>query len=158
MKNAILVSILLGILFLSGCSGSKNQATTTLLKATTTVGQPTTTLQQATTTINLAAPTTTLTQTTLSTTSTISTGPKTYYVQIKNFAFNPMVLNIKKGDTVTWINMDNAPHQVVSDSGSEISSDTLSNAKKYTKVFNTAGTFNYHCSIHQLMKGSIVVE
>jgi len=27
-----------------------------------------------------------------------------------------------------------------------------------SKTFDTAGTFNYHCSIHPSMKGQVIVE
>lgn len=87
-----------------------------------------------------------------------NTAAQTYNVAINNFAFSPAYLSIKAGDTVIWTNKDSAPHTVTSDAGSELGSSTLSTGNTYSHTFNTAGTFNYHCSIHTMMKAKIVVE
>ena len=78
-------------------------------------------------------------------------------VVMKGFAFNPAELTVKKGTTVTWTNMDSAPHTVTSDSGSELSSATLSNGQSYSHTFTEAGTFAYHCGVHPTMKAKVVV-
>lgn len=79
-------------------------------------------------------------------------------VSISNFAFNPASLTIKQGDTVTWTNQDSAPHTVTSDSGNELASTKLASGQTYSHTFNTLGTFDYHCSIHTMMKGKIIVQ
>jgi plastocyanin len=38
-------------------------------------------------------------------------------ITIQNMAFNPSTLHIPGGTTIIWINKDNVPHQVVSDTG-----------------------------------------
>ena len=84
--------------------------------------------------------------------------PKTYSVEIKSFAFNPATLTIKIGDSITWTNKDSVKHTVTSDSGNELDSELLSQNEVYTHTFNSAGTFNYHCTPHPYMKAKIVVE
>jgi amicyanin len=84
--------------------------------------------------------------------------PQTYSVNLKNFAFVPGELKIHIGDSVTWTNQDSVMHTVTSDSGSELSSKSLSNGQSYTHTFTTAGTYNYHCSPHPYMTGTIIVE
>ena len=79
-------------------------------------------------------------------------------IEIKNFAFSPSTLTINLGDTVTWTNEDSAPHTVTSNSGTELSSGTLSNGKTYSHTFNTAETFEYHCEIHNSMKAKVIVQ
>lgn len=79
-------------------------------------------------------------------------------VEIKGFAFSPATLTVKIGDSVTWTNMDSAPHTVTSDSGSELDSPTLSKGEIYSHTFNSAGTYNYYCTLHPSMKGKIIVE
>jgi len=86
------------------------------------------------------------------------TQPKTYNIKIEDFAFSQKELRIKVGDTVIWTNFDSASHTATSDAGNEISSTLLQKGKTYSKTFNTAGTFNYHCTPHSYMKGKIIVE
>lgn len=79
-------------------------------------------------------------------------------IEIKNYVFSPSSLTIKIGDTITWTNNDGVSHTITSDSGSELDSQTISDGQTYSHTFNSAGTFNYHCSIHTGMKGRIIVE
>jgi len=79
-------------------------------------------------------------------------------VFIKDFSFDSAEVTVKKGTIVKWTNQDSAPHTVTSDSGSELSSATLSNGQSYSHTFAEAGTFEYHCNIHPMMKAKVVVE
>jgi plastocyanin len=81
-------------------------------------------------------------------------------VNIKDFAFNPNTLMVKTGTTVTWVNLDMAPHTIASDPGSPVafSSGSLSTGASYQFTFSQPGTFAYHCSIHPKMTGTIVVQ
>ncbi len=79
-------------------------------------------------------------------------------VNIENFAFNPAVLTIKKGTTVTWTNMDSAPHTVNSDTQWELDSGSLSKGQSFSHTFNEAGTFDYHCAFHSMMTAKVIVE
>ena len=90
--------------------------------------------------------------------SPTSKNGQSYDVNIADFAFMPITLNINRGDKVTWTSGDSAPHTVKSDSGSELSSSTLTKGQTYSKTFNTAGTYSYHCSFHSMMKGKIIVQ
>jgi amicyanin len=75
-------------------------------------------------------------------------------VLIKDFKFQPPSITIKKGDTITWTHPGSASHTVkFKDSESPI----LKNGGKYSKTFNTAGTFDYECGIHPYMKGTVIV-
>lgn len=89
--------------------------------------------------------------------STPMTGSGSSQVEIKNFTFEPMMLSIAVGTTVTWKFDDSAQHTVSADDKSFVS-PALSNGQTYTHTFTTAGTFQYICSIHQYMKGTIVVK
>ena len=95
--------------------------------------------------------------TTPSQTTTPST-PKTYNIEIKDFAFSPSSLTINKGDTVIWTNKDSVSHPVTSDSGNELNSGTLSQGQTYSHTFSAAETFFYHCSVHPMMKAKIIVQ
>ncbi len=84
--------------------------------------------------------------------------PKNAAITIKNFAFSPSSMTISKGSKVTWTNEDSAPHTVTSDSGTVLNSATLHSGDSFSFTFNTAGTFTYYCSIHPMMKGTVIVE
>ena len=79
-------------------------------------------------------------------------------VAIKDFSFSPEEISVKKGDTVTWINGDSAPHTIASDSGGELNSGTLNKDGVYQHTFNDARVYTYHCGLHPSMKGKVVVE
>ena len=52
-------------------------------------------------------------------------------VNIQNFTFNPGMLTVKKGATVTWTNSDSAPHQIKSDT---FNSEVLNQAKFFLQL------------------------
>jgi len=81
-------------------------------------------------------------------------------VNIKDLAFSPSTLMVKTGTTVTWVNLDTAPHTITSDPGSPVafSSDSLSTGASYRFTFSQPGTFAYHCTIHPKMRGTIIVQ
>lgn len=85
------------------------------------------------------------------------TPPAVNAIRIIAFEFSPQAAMIKKGTTVTWTNQDSVSHTVTSDSGA-FASGQLSNGGTFSQTFNTAGTFDYHCSNHPSMKGRIIVE
>jgi len=78
-------------------------------------------------------------------------------VTIKSLAFNPSTLTVKQGANVTWGNADSTTHTVTSDTGL-FDSGNLNPGDSFTHQFNATGTFPYHCSIHTVMKGTIVVQ
>ena len=80
-------------------------------------------------------------------------------ILIKNFAFSPANLTIKTGTTVTWLNQDEAVHQIESDSKVQgvFLSNSLAYGESFTFTFIQAGTYTYHCTYHPTMKGAIMV-
>ena len=91
------------------------------------------------------------------TTAATSTAPVAgTAVGITNFAFVPATLTVKVGETVTWTNHDEAPHTIAAGDGSFHSPGMDANAT-YSFTFTKAGTFDYICSIHPFMHGTVVV-
>jgi len=78
--------------------------------------------------------------------------------------FAPERTTASKGDTVTWINEDTTLHTVTSgtpdegNSGSEFDSSYLAAGKKFEYTFDTAGTFDYYCTLHPYMTGKVEVR
>ena len=81
----------------------------------------------------------------------------TNIVELKGFAFNPPIITIKAGESITWINRDSAKHTVTSETGSELNSNLFGKDESYSHQFNTAGTYEYYCVPHPSMKGTVVV-
>lgn len=78
-------------------------------------------------------------------------------VELKDFAFNPPTLTVKAGTTVTFTNNDLTGHTVTADDGS-FESDILGQGDSTTIMFDTPGTFGYHCTPHPNMKLTVTVE
>jgi plastocyanin len=77
-------------------------------------------------------------------------------VTIDNFAFAPATLTVKVGGTVTWTNRDEEPHTVAATDGS-FHSPGMGTGATFSHTFGTAGKFDYVCSIHPSMHGTVVV-
>ncbi len=77
-------------------------------------------------------------------------------VTIQGFAFDPAELTVTVGTTVIWTNEDGAAHTISSDDGLW-DSGRLSQGGTYSRVFDQAGSFSYHCALHSSMRGTIVV-
>ena len=77
-------------------------------------------------------------------------------VTIDNFAFAPATLTVKVGSTVTWTNRDEEPHTVAASDGS-FHSPGMGTGATFSHTFSTAGKFDYVCSIHPSMHGTVVV-
>ena len=81
-------------------------------------------------------------------------------IAIKNFTFSPSNITIRAGTTVTWLNQDEAVHQIDSDSKAQVAfvSDSLPHGASFPFTFTQPGTYTYHCTYHPTMKGTIVVQ
>lgn len=77
-------------------------------------------------------------------------------VNIDGFAFVPATLTVSAGATVTWTNRDEEPHTVAASDGS-FHSPGMGTGATFSHTFPAAGTFDYVCSIHPMMHGTVVV-
>lgn len=121
--------------------GSYNYNTNTPYTAPTQNGQATQTLPTLVTT---PAPTTTV--------------ESNVMVSIKDFSFNPKTLTIKTGTKVIWTNNDSVPHTITSDSGNLLNSGVLPPGQSFSFTFTNLGTVNYHCSVHSMMKSTVIIQ
>lgn len=80
-------------------------------------------------------------------------------VEIKDYAYSPATITVKKGTTVTWTNQDSVRHDITPDEESDAfqGSELLSKGESYSFTFNTAGTYTYHCSPHPYMTAKVIV-
>ena len=89
--------------------------------------------------------------------SSTNTGPGTNEVIIQGYAYNPTSLTVPVNTTVKWVNKDPIPHTVTSDAGL-FDSGSIASGASFTQPFTTAGTYNYHCTIHPYMTAKIIVQ
>lgn len=90
---------------------------------------------------------------TQSATSQVSTAQMSE-ISIVDFHFEPDTLAVKKGTTVLWTNKDVVPHTVT---GDNFSSEPLTPGQSFSYTFKTDGIYQYHCSFHPQMKGTVLV-
>ena len=78
--------------------------------------------------------------------------------------FVPAEITVPAGSTVTWTNDDSTIHTVVQGSPSGGSGETpafdssiIANGATWEHTFDTAGEFDYYCSLHPFMTGKVTV-
>ena len=81
----------------------------------------------------------------------------TYDVSMQNSKFTPATITVAVNSTVKWTNNDSYNHNVKSNDGT-FQSPTLAGGATYTHTFTTAGTYNYVCTFHSGMTGTVVVQ
>ncbi len=77
-------------------------------------------------------------------------------VSIANFAFAPAATMIHVGDRVEWVNDDGAPHGVAHADGAR-GRDLMLPGERTTRRYDRAGRFDYVCSVHPFMRGTVEV-
>lgn len=98
------------------------------------------------------------TQPTTPTQPTQPAGPVlTSNVTLGNNFFNPANIQVSPGTTVTWSWPSGSDiHNVTFQDGTH--SPDQGPGTTFTRTFNTAGTFNYQCTLHGGMSGSVLVK
>ena len=87
----------------------------------------------------------------------MSAEPAAAQVEVKDFMFAPTTLTVAAGAQVTWVNKDDEPHTVVSDTG-VFRSGAMDTNESFSFKFDKPGTYHFTCSIHPRMVGTIVVK
>jgi plastocyanin len=79
-------------------------------------------------------------------------------VSMEGIAFEPGEVTVSAGDTVTWTNNDSVAHDVTADDFSSGDPGGMGVGDTFERTFDEAGTFDYVCTVHPGMEGSVVVE
>jgi plastocyanin len=79
-------------------------------------------------------------------------------VSMKDIQFQPGEVEVKAGDTVTWVNDDSVGHDVTGDDFSSGETGGMQGGDTYKHTFKKAGTFDYVCKAHPGMEGSVTVK
>lgn len=81
----------------------------------------------------------------------------THTIVMDGTAFAPASVTVAQGDRVVWQNKDPFPHTATSRDGS-FDSKGVAPGKSWSFVADRKGTFEYVCSFHPTMKGTLVVQ
>lgn len=76
-------------------------------------------------------------------------------INIKDDSFDPPVVQIAVGDTITWTNTVQTEHGIKAEF---FSSGNLRQGETFSYQFPTAGTYDYACGLHPDMIGQIIVK
>ena len=78
-------------------------------------------------------------------------------VNIYGSTFSPKSVTITAGDTIKWVNRDNANHQIYG-SGGRFISPILKHGQSWSFTFNAAGSYTYKDELHPKLTGTIGVK
>lgn len=87
-----------------------------------------------------------------------SPAPATGTVRIADVTLTPRTIDVATGGTVTWHDDDLTAHQLVSLAPNVMQSPRLEIGASYAQVFPSPGSYPYYCTIHNTMKGTVIVH
>lgn len=154
--------VLAAVLFAVGCtqSGSSTPAATQTPAPTTVATTAPTPATIVPTTVQTSVITVTSTPTwgTIKPTPTVTTTETTVYM--RNMSFTPTPLHVLPGTMITWRNEDDVTHAVQSSGihAGLFQSGNLIKGQEFSFTFGDVGTYDYICTLHPTMTGTIIVE
>jgi plastocyanin len=80
----------------------------------------------------------------------------TRVVHINDFRYDPKVLHVRTGETITFSNDDPEPHTITAKTAFD--SGSIDPGATWVHHFTRPGTYLYTCSFHPYMRGRIVVS
>lgn len=78
-------------------------------------------------------------------------------IEITKHSFSLPTVTVPAGATVTWVNHDDDAHTVVSTTAL-FRSPGLDTDDSYSYRFTQPGTYQYFCTLHPLMVGTVIVR
>jgi plastocyanin len=77
-------------------------------------------------------------------------------INIIDLDFDPREVTVVKGAEVAWTNIGQAPHTVTA-KDQAWTSELMQNGDRFTHVFDETGRFEYLCTLHPNMVGTVIV-
>ena len=81
--------------------------------------------------------------------------PSDHVVEVRQMAFVPSSITVRKGDRITFINRDIVMHDIA-EKKKAWQSHPLATGKSWTLTVMQSA--DYYCSIHPVMKGKIILK
>ncbi len=90
----------------------------------------------------------------------VTSASGTVPVVMKGLDFSPLTVHARVGQTVTWTNEDQAPHNVTYVSGPQFRSSQrrMAIGKRFSIHLSQPGTIHYICTLHSWMRASVIVS
>jgi plastocyanin len=85
------------------------------------------------------------------------TQPAAHTVTIGATAYQPATLTVAVGDSITWVNQDPFAHTVTAEEG-DFDSGDIPAGRSWTYTATAQGEFDYECTYHRTMKGTLRVK
>jgi plastocyanin len=82
----------------------------------------------------------------------------TVQVAITDFTFTPTAITVHSGDTVIWTNGDSVPHTATARDGKSFDTGTIDPNATGKVVFLKPGHYEYYCTVHPDMRGTVDVK
>lgn len=108
------------------------------------------------TTTTAGAPSETTAPSGETTTTTPESDDGVVVIDIRGFAFAPVDATVAVGTTVRWVNLDATEHTTTAGGGEW--NATLAANDTFEYVADTPGEYDYVCTIHMGMAGTLTVE
>jgi plastocyanin len=84
-----------------------------------------------------------------------SSSPSSGAIEARDFEFSQESRTVKAGEKVTWENTGEQIHNV---KGKGFFSRAIDPGESYSSMFRKPGTYDYVCTLHPQMKGTIRVD
>ncbi len=84
-------------------------------------------------------------------------GAATYTVIIDAVQYSPLVLTVRVGDTVVWVNRDPFPHTATAVDG-RFDSQSIESGGSWKFTPKKPGVIAYGCKFHPTMKATLRVQ
>lgn len=81
-----------------------------------------------------------------------------HVVEMRGMAFSPAALEVRRGDTIVWINRDIVPHTATSSRTAGWDTGPLPQGISGRYVARRAGEARYFCRLHPVMLGRLIVR
>ena len=81
--------------------------------------------------------------------------PKRHVIEMRAFAFEPVVLQVAVGDTIAWVNRDAVPHTATAE---KWDTGSIGAGATGVVVARGKGEHTYICAYHPSMKAKLVVR
>lgn len=82
--------------------------------------------------------------------------PATHTVTIEAVQFQPGVIDVKRGDSIVWVNKDPFPHTVTANG--KFDSKEIKPGESWTYKVRQSGDLPYICTLHPTMKAALRVK